>query len=338
MEIEECIKRAPSAVWDDDWNRMMDCGDLLRPVSLKHTHYTPGLLVGLWQGMMLRPDHILYGAVMANPQMPAGFNEHMLGATPEPIFMRLREYHCMDVAPNEPAPRGSSPFELDDGVHNAWFPDQMVYSEHLDGLTIMTPTRMSHYHAYVPGARSLHDEITCRGCRDRGTSTMVFREADHEYDISNEAVAGEAGDDGMEDDESSEDRMSDEGEDMNEDAEMDVDVGASREPDAGAAELVVERKCDGIMDIVLVGETDTRHGQVWHRYRFYGRVREWDGLVALVRIPVCNGNAARSPLGVWVFTGYVVGGQTLVGNWRTATHPGEPVTFEGPFAMSKRDD
>lgn len=213
----------------------------------------------------------MYGAVMANPQMPAGFNEHMLGATPEPIFMRLREYHCMDVAPNEPAPRGSSPFELDDGVHNAWFPDQMVYSEHLvcisvlvhrsshshilqDGLTIMTPTRMSHYHAYVPGARSLHDEITCRGCRDRGTSTMVFREADHEYDISNEAVAGEAGDDGMEDDESSEDRMSDEGEDMNEDAEMDVDVGASREPDAGAAELVVERKCDGIMDIVLVGE------------------------------------------------------------------------------------
>ena len=42
-------------------------------------------------------------------------------------------------------------------------------------------------------------------------------------------------------------------------------------------------------------------------------------------------------LGVWVFTGYVVGGQNFVGNWRMTTHPGEPVMFEGAFAMSKRE-
>ena len=73
----------------------------------------------------------------------------------------------------------------------------------------------------------------------------------------------------------------------------------------------MKRRCDGIMDIVLVGETDTQHAQAWHHYRFYGRVHEWNGLIALARIPVDNPR-----LGARVFLGYVVGGQTLVGNWR----------------------
>lgn len=41
-------------------------------------------------------------------------------------------------------------------------------------------------------------------------------------------------------------------------------------------------------------------------------------------------------LGARVFMGYVVGGTTLVGNWRIMEHPNEPVTFEGAWVMSKR--
>ena len=36
--------------------------------------------------------------------------------------------------------------------------------------------------------------------------------------------------------------------------------------------------------------------------------------------------------------GYVVGGTTLVGNWRIMEHPNEPVTFEGAWVMSKRTE
>ena len=92
------------------------------------------------------------------------------------------------------------------------------------------------------------------------------------------------------------------------DAEMDVDVQGA---DNHNNELVMKRWCDSIMDIVLVGETDTQHAQAWHRYWFYGCVREWNELIALARIPVNNPH-----LGARVFLGYVVGGQTLVGNWR----------------------
>lgn len=65
-----------------------------------------------------------------------------------------------------------------------------------------------------------------------------------------------------------------------------------------------ETTCTGIRDIIFTGEvrhscfdprisigdhfakTDTYHGMAWGRYTFLGRVRSWDGLIALVRLPV----------------------------------------------------
>lgn len=41
-------------------------------------------------------------------------------------------------------------------------------------------------------------------------------------------------------------------------------------------------------DIIVTGETDPRHGQAWHHYRFYGRVRKWDGCIALLRVPAVS--------------------------------------------------
>jgi hypothetical protein len=150
---------------------------------------------------------------------------------------------------------------------------------------------------------------------------MIFREDDVRYLAALDEVLV---DDGADDSEDDEDEVMDD--DL---TNPDVDM-ASTEGD----ELVIKRRCNGILDIVLAGETDPRHGKAWHHYKFYGRVREWDGLVALIRVPTHPSSAA---LGVWIFTGYVVGGQNFVGNWRVKSHPGEPVTFEGAFTMSKRD-
>lgn len=33
-------------------------------------------------------------------------------------------------------------------------------------------------------------------------------------------------------------------------------------------------------------QTDLRHGQAWNHFTFYGRVRCWDGLIAILRVPV----------------------------------------------------
>ena len=63
---------------------------------------------------------------------------------------------------------------------------------------------------------------------------------------------------------------------------------------------------------------------------FYGRVRKFDGLVALVRRPV-----AFPDLGVQIFRGYVVGGKTLVGNWRAFRPNPAELSQEGPFIASR---
>ena len=158
------------------------------------------------------------------------------------------------------------------------------------------------YSAYRPDGPSLHDEVECRGCQYRGTSEMVFRSEDARYlgqlDEMIRATPlpdGEEEEDIIVDDNDDVDAEGDEGEDddavmMDDDADADADMvdvdmaGVDERGDSG--ELVMKRQCNGIMDIVFVGETDTRHAQAWHSYRFYGRVREWDGLIALARIPV----------------------------------------------------
>ncbi|KIO07216.1 hypothetical protein M404DRAFT_998623 [Pisolithus tinctorius Marx 270] len=336
MTADQRAAKAPSARWDNDWNRLVDCTDVFRPVSLKRSHYTPGTMSGLWQGRMLVADDTALETLFQIPQMPPNFNEQNLGVIVAPVFMRLREYVCMDVASNEPVPAG----KMEDGKHNAWLPASMRRFEHQNELTlsytVQDPTaphrrieESKRYRKYVPDG-SMHDETTCRGCLYRGTSEMVFREHDaHFLEVLDNELAAAPLPDGMDDTEDMDvvdEEDAEEGDDA-EDDPMSVDDGD---------ELVVKRKCDGIMDIVLVGETDERHAQAWHPYRFYGRVREWDGLIALVRVPV-SVNAGATHVGLWIFTGYVVGGQTLVGNWRTSSHPGEPVTFEGAFVMSKRD-
>ena len=80
-----------------------------------------------------------------------------------------------------------------------------------------------------------------------------------------------------------------------------------------------ETACSGIRDIIITGEvshlflrrplagnfpfftqTDSYHGMAWGRFTFLGRVRPWDGLIALVRVPV------RIPLPGFKFTQFAL--------------------------------
>ncbi|KAI0295023.1 hypothetical protein BC826DRAFT_1104480 [Russula brevipes] len=94
-----------------------------------------------------------------------------------------------------------------------------------------------------------------------------------------------------------------------------------------------ETTCIGIRDIILTGETDSNHGMAWGRFTFLGRVRPWDGLIALVRLPADPNQRGRSR---WVFRGYLHYGKVLAGSWRGMTMDVQSIPWEGPFVASKR--
>ncbi|KAG5638910.1 hypothetical protein H0H81_008679 [Sphagnurus paluster] len=92
-------------------------------------------------------------------------------------------------------------------------------------------------------------------------------------------------------------------------------------------------------DILLHGSTPAAPARAWHPFTYHGRIRPWDGLVALVRAPR---RAKDEYLGRAVFCGYVVGGEVLVGAWRMAGSARGPqvVPFGvgGVFCWSRRGD
>jgi hypothetical protein len=105
-----------------------------------------------------------------------------------------------------------------------------------------------------------------------------------------------------------------------------------------------------VKDILVTGETDGRHGDAWGHYNIVGRVRAWDGLVVLLRIPVRFGSdrsshySLTSPQarsedanhGRWVFRGYFHGGN-LVGRWREAhvNDTADRLAYEGAFVLTR---
>jgi hypothetical protein len=57
---------------------------------------------------------------MMTPQRPAGFGEGSPQLTTVPLFMRLREHHCIN--PQVPIRTGGTHNGFDDGLENAWLP------------------------------------------------------------------------------------------------------------------------------------------------------------------------------------------------------------------------
>lgn len=95
-------------------------------------------------------------------------------------------------------------------------------------------------------------------------------------------------------------------------------------------------ECNGIREIYLVGKTEGRHRDAWGGYDFYGRVREWDGLIGVVRKPRGNEDGT---VGEYLFLyGYLVGGENWVGNWRFTGVDAGIIGYEGAFVMSRRSD
>jgi hypothetical protein len=75
-----------------------------------------------------------YLALVTNPNYPENFGEGAPFMSTWPLFMRLKEHHC--ISPQVPVPPGGpedDPF--DDGIRNAWFPSVELVKHRVCRLT-----------------------------------------------------------------------------------------------------------------------------------------------------------------------------------------------------------
>ncbi|KAG6868381.1 hypothetical protein C0993_003905 [Termitomyces sp. T159_Od127] len=366
-----------SRKWDADWNRMRFCGDIDRRVPRVPygMMYEAGSIDGLWQGSQLIPGFDNLKVLLQHTRYPSdgSLTEMGLLADRKPVFVRLRELHSVegesrvlqdllrrllpgitsmasDVPPFDPA-------QEHEGMMNGWLrgdrpPALLPYD---DGRVLVrvgneaeiyhcwhgNGSRRSGNDAFSPTELILgetqatrrarddvqvqyeHDEATCAKCADR-----------KEYRRLLHIVLSDA---------SSEDAEAAFESDILQPWDLDDVISFVDEAENPPLPRVHdwERRgrgpCDGIRDILIVGEPDTEHAAAFEDYFFYGRVRKWDGMINLVRVPKHDYDYPYG-LGSTIFYGYLVGGDTIVGNWRWGgTDPSVP-GWEGTFSLGRRLD
>lgn len=117
------------------------------------------------------------------------------------------------------------------------------------------------YMKVLPGQPSAHNEDTCVYCQARleRAAAALRRRVEELEPLFEDAGVGRSRDD-----------------------EFDTD-DVTEQP----FEDAYDRVCHGVLDIVFTGLTEERHGNAWCHYMYYGRLREWDGLIVLIGVPVC---------------------------------------------------
>ncbi|KIR60379.1 hypothetical protein I312_103536 [Cryptococcus bacillisporus CA1280] len=80
------------------------------------------------------------------------------------------------------------------------------------------------------------------------------------------------------------------------------------------------------LELLLTG---TGHS-AWGNFILKGRVRAWDGMASLVK------EYAPDSRGKWIYRGYVLAGDILVGRWRDTYTPEAYVGYEGTFILNRR--
>ncbi|KAJ7682850.1 hypothetical protein B0H17DRAFT_1075117 [Mycena rosella] len=299
--------------WDADWWRLRRCLSVWRaPDGRLGSTYVPGNFTGLWQGRMLVPSENHFTALVTTRGYPPGFNEGFLGTTTVPLFMRIEEHHS--YAPQRPAPCGGAGDGWDDGLSNAYFPpNTRIVRDGVRGVSVRVEGEEDVYEYVTHGAEGkAHDADACAGCHAREELLRAVRArraaAAHEELFARVGLGVGAGDD----------------------VDADTDMEEGEPPPAHDPDRVPE--CTGIQDIIFTGATDTRHGQAWNHFEFYGRVRPWDGLIGILRV------SPDPRMGTLFFYGFVVGGDKFVGNWRVAYQDVGVPAYESAFTMARRDD
>ncbi|KAH9924116.1 hypothetical protein B0H21DRAFT_701129 [Amylocystis lapponica] len=322
--------RGKSALWDHDWQRLTCCADPWHVPARKGAVYTHGALAGLWQGRILVHGATQYFSLVTSVDFPAGLADQNPRLVTVPVAMLLREHHCISparpVRAGGPGPAAHDALRTDDGVRNAWFPAVGIREA---GGRVRIEERaggaVACYETFVEGRASSHSADTCRMCADAEARAPAPRRRESAGTAADARAVRMQVDAALGPETDLDDLLDDIMSPAQSDSDTDTDTDDGAGSDADGAHA-----CDGVQDIIVTGDTPAAHAQAWHSFRFYGRVRAWDGLVAIVRTPV---HAAA--LGTYIFRGYVVAGRNLVGSWRVWTSNASAIPLEGPFVMSK---
>ncbi|PSR74766.1 hypothetical protein PHLCEN_2v9563 [Hermanssonia centrifuga] len=342
---------------DIDWDRSLYCFDPWSdgPLNLP---YTFGTLTGLWLGRINFPDMRYFSRVMSRD-----YDALQQPMTYLPLAMYLREHHSIN--PRQRIPPGGDPKkEMDDGVNNGWLPHGKMRLDRR-GLSLYDQQADVMYQCehYVRGRPSSHNVDTCTNCiakREREEARYAAQQEDVDaMDTDDDSEGVEYSERSQRsrrlggtfpDDESFDGEMQ-RGENIRmqinaglpDDTDIDEVLDAEMASTEDSSEYLSddgsvsdesddgeEVECNGVQDVIITGETLPRHGDAWHHFVFYGRVRKFDGLIALVRRPI-----SEPTRGVQIFRGYVIGGKTWIGNWRALTADINSLPLEGPFVASR---
>jgi hypothetical protein len=322
--------------WDEDWMRLEFCLDPWTDDALKGIVYLPGALDGLWEGRTLGGSEQAYITYMGMAVRPPTFGENDgMGSALWPMQVRIREHHL--VSPQSPVGCGGRDDGIDEGFGNAWLPEEgglhgIVHTVRSEESKLEFRKRESGrlvttYETYRPGVPNSHDSATCSHCKD-ARMLDEQEQAAARQSLRNRSPSPapllRAGEEHSEDDE-----------------EPWQDVRVST--------------CNGVDDIVFTGEvwyknfimyalqswlnirhssqTDANFGMAWHHFTFYGRLRSYDGLISMVRVP---SPGLENVHGRWLFSGYLTGQKNIVGTWRSLRYAHNIPAFEMPFILSKR--
>ncbi|KAK0490365.1 hypothetical protein IW261DRAFT_1325342 [Armillaria novae-zelandiae] len=298
-----------SRQYDADWYRLRLCADLK---FRRGDVYTLGSLTGLWAGRMLVAQNPNPNEPNGHPvPLPADFDELTLSITNRPMYMRLQEfvsYTGEDVIPSGArGPQPSSSYEDAEG-------DEEDDDDDADDLPVPEINEQGLHEEFDQGLRNAYfpDTVTTDSFKNTYDGASVRVNCG-----GKEYVYHKLG-----------------GPQHDPESCMDCEMREKQampvwSEEGHPADVVPLPPCTGVQDVIVTGSTDDRHGQAWNHYSYYGRVRHWDGMIGILRIP-----RDRS-LGNWFFYGYIVGGKNFVGNWKmTHDDPGMP-TVEGAFCLSK---
>ncbi|KAG5723271.1 hypothetical protein E4T56_gene308 [Termitomyces sp. T112] len=358
--IPRWIGKAPllddekSTRWDMDFFRMWAWADLDAGIARKAFEggvYEPGTANGLWTGRLLIPVLEEQQNLASNPIHPqnGALTVDSLHGYHQVSFMRMREIHGVhgevlpipqlssadeaadeddweSVSDNEGEETEEEPFALGslaahDGMNNAWFAGRPrvlpprfgqasdIVTIWVDGIadvgTYRTNTRFTG--RWTGGARLGNDaplpvKYLSRSTGEEGyphnASTCTRCKDDEAFAQRVKTAAGHRG------------------------MELHTLLEAQR----------VRGRCNGIREIVILGETDPVHGAAFHHWELEGRVRPADGLFLALRRP------KEAIMGTMLFWGYFVGGESLVGNWRVGGTDVMAPAWEGTFVWGRRSD
>ncbi|KIY65933.1 hypothetical protein CYLTODRAFT_445005 [Cylindrobasidium torrendii FP15055 ss-10] len=288
-----------------EWRRMQYCANPWSGSRVSNI-YIPGSLSGLFVGRMLMMNEFALAGLLANAALPAGLSEMLLSMTVTPVYMRLEELVCRhgeDVLPSTRLrpPPPESPLSEDSDSDSEDVP--MPLQEELDhALAQAFDDGMAN--AFLPPQTSFHNRgedvgISAPGLdRTYDYHRLVEPSLVHDPEACPGCIRRE--------------------EKMREIWQQDIENEATRQ---------VLPPCTGVQDVVIRGDTDLKHTRAWGAFTIAGRVRQWDGLIVLMR---------RSTLATTIFYGYITNdGMSFSGNWRIGTgDPGMPA-LEGAFSLGK---